>query len=316
MSKRDTDSNGTLVVTYREDEGEVDKRRLAGILGAATTMMMLLLIVTLSLGMVGAAMGVGMGGFVASFGNVSSPDGGYIYPVIGQQAACSDAPQLEASLSGDTTITDYVEFYKDLPIPRQIRGTLTQQDAVRITILSELTGTNNISASNLELRLTALEAEDVVLGSDTASVKSTIREFGPNQYSYNNTTSNTRADNASYAPTGAGANALNGTTEERAEFAINASGGFSLKNGTAAAHQVAFQRINLPQVDIGVNFLNSSYNGSNSSGVATRVVEPSNRTCKALAEASQPSSFNTPGEAVDAGQDAGNAYGYPSDENT
>jgi len=49
------DKNGTLVVTYREDEGEVDRRRLAGIMGAATTVMMLFLVIALSLGMVGAA---------------------------------------------------------------------------------------------------------------------------------------------------------------------------------------------------------------------------------------------------------------------
>lgn len=309
MSKKDsTDNNGTLVVTYREDEGEVDRRRLAGILGAATTAVMLLLIVTLSLGMVGAAMGVGMGGFVANFGNVSAPQGGVIYPTIGEQAACSNAPQLEASLDGDATITNYVEFYKDLPIPSDL--SLTDQENVRITILSNLTDTSNVTANDLDLRLTALEAENVELGSGSGP-KSVITEFGPDEYNYNNTSGDRQA-NASYAPTGAGAAALNGSSSTNTpEFGINASGGFSLKNGSAATHQVAFQQINLPQVDIAVNFVNNTYNGSNSSGVASRVVEGDNRTCQALAEASQPSSFNSPGEAPD--PDPDNAYGYPSD---
>jgi len=308
MPKDRKDKNGTLVVTYREDEGEVDRRRLAGILGAATTTMVVLLIVTFSLGMVGAAMGVGMGGFVANFGNVSAPDGGVIYPVVGEQAACSDAPQLEASLDGDATITNYVEFYKDLPIPSQL--SLSDQDHVRITILSDLTDTDNVTANDLDLRLTALEAEDVVLGDDTGP-KSVITEFGPGEYNYNNSSGDRQA-NASYAPAGSGAAALEeNNASTTPEFGINASGGFSLKNGTAAAHQVAFQTINLPQVDIAVNFVNSTYNGSNSSGVASRNVAPTDRTCQALAEASQPSSFNSPGEAPDPNTD--NTFGYPSD---
>ncbi len=306
MSKRDTDSNGTLVVTYREDEGEVDRRRLAGILGAATTMMMLLLIVALSLGMVGAAMGVGMGGFVAGFGNVSAPDGGVIYPTVGEQAACDNAPQLEASLDGTATIRGYVEFYKDLPLPNALQGTLSNQDSVRITILSNLTD-ENVQAESLELRLTALEAEDVVLGSnDTSKPESVITEFGPSNYSTGNA-------NDSYVDPGTGREALNASGKDTTpEFGINAAGGFSLNNGTAATHQVAFQRIELPQVDIAVNFLNSTYNGTTDSGVADRNVTAAERNCQALAEASQPSSFNSPGEAP--APDTSDSFGYPSDD--
>ena len=305
MSKRDTDSNGTLVVTYREDEGEVDKRRLAGILGAATTVMMLLLVITLSLGMVGAAMGVGIGGFVANFGTVDA-DGGVIYPVVGEQAACDNAPQLEASLSGTATVDRYVEFYKDLPIPQEL--SLSNQDHVRITILSNLSS-SNVTAQNLDLRLTALEAEDLVLGdNDTTTPKATIQEFGPGQYNTSNSTSN-YAPNASYAPTGAGQAALNGSPAgQTPEFGINASTGFRLKNGTAAAHQVAFQQISLPQVDVAVNFINSSY-GPSDSGPASRVINPGERTCSALANASQWDSFNSPGVA---NTTSGNV-GYPSD---
>lgn len=297
------DEQGTLVVTYREDEGEVDRRRLAGILGAATTVMFLMLIITLSLGMVGAAMGVGMGGFVASFGNVDSPSGGYIYPVVGEQAACSNAPQLEASLQGTTTVTEYVEFYKDLPVPGAISGTLTNQEAVRITILSNLAG-DSVTAENLDLRLTALEAENVTLGAPGAA-KSTITEFGPGEYD-----SGANEANDSYAPTGAGAGAFTGNNATYTpEFGINASGGFSLENGTAAAHQVAFEQISLPQVDIAVNFINSTYDGTTDSGPSVRVINPSNRTCTSLAQASQWDSFDSPGNHTGT---SGNV-GYPSD---
>ena len=305
MSKKD--NNGTLVVTYREDEGEVDRRRLAGVLGAATTMMMLLLIVAFSLGLVGAAMGVGMGGFVANFGSVNA-DGGVIYPVVGTQAACDNAPQLEASLNGEAVVDDYVEFYKDLPVPGAIAGEVNQE-AVRITILSNLSN-QNVTAYDLDLRLTALEAEDLVLGDNQSTTpKAVITEFGPNNYSQANPNEDA---NDSYVDPGTGQQALDsssgiGTTPE---FGINASTGFALKNGTAAAHQVAFNQISVPQVDVAVNFINGSYNSSVNSGPALRVVNPSNRTCSALANASQWDSYKSPGQAT---SNNGNA-GYPSDQ--
>jgi hypothetical protein len=160
MSKRDTDSNGTLVVTYRDDEGEVNKRRLAGILGAATTAMMAMLIVVFSLGMVGAAVGVGIGGFVADFGqvNATDTDGATIYPVLAEQPACESAPQLNADINGEVQIGEYVEFRKDLPLPS---SAFTNGQIARITIVSDVDpigpGNNTISADNLDLRLTALK---------------------------------------------------------------------------------------------------------------------------------------------------------------
>ena len=67
------DPPDTIVLSYRE-EGGIDRRRLSGILGASTTFLLLLLIIGLSLGAVGAA-GIGIGGFVVEFSDVSAPSG-------------------------------------------------------------------------------------------------------------------------------------------------------------------------------------------------------------------------------------------------
>ena len=83
-------------VTYTrpKDEGEVDSRRLAAVIGAAGTVATIALISMFSIGMVGAALGVGIGGFVANFEQVTYNDSttsgspnAQIYPVLGAQAA-------------------------------------------------------------------------------------------------------------------------------------------------------------------------------------------------------------------------------------
>ncbi|MFP4188257.1 MAG: hypothetical protein ACLFR5_02475, partial [Halobacteriales archaeon] len=159
-------------------------------------------------------------------------------------------------------------------------------------------------------RLTALEAENLVLGdNDSSTPKAQIQEFAPSDYNY--TTGGSDEANASYAPTGTGADAVDpdSGTDTTPEFGINASTGFSLENGTAAAHQVAFQQISLPQVDVAVNFINDSFDGDTNSGPADRVVNPGDRTCESLANNSQWDSFDSPGEST---SNNGNA-GYPSD---
>jgi len=302
MSKKD----GTLLIKYREDEGEVDSRRLAGMLGAATTVMLLFVIVAFSLGMVGAALGVGIGGLVANFGQVDADQGGIIYPTIGDQAACADAPQLEASLEGEAVVNEYVEFYKDLPLPTG--ATWGNAENVRITILSDLDGeggTQNVTAQELDLRLTALEAEDVVIGNASDNQKAVIQEFSPDNYSTSDEA------NDSYAPSGAG-NFSDGASSTTPEFGIDANGGFSLVNGSAVAHQVAFDQISLPAIDLAVNILNSSHDYANDSGPINRSVAPSDRNCEDLANESSAESVESPGVAGSSG--VGSSAGYPSDQ--
>jgi hypothetical protein len=278
MSKKDTDlkDDGTILVTYREDEGEVDRRRLAGIMGAATTAMMVLLVVTLSLGMVGAAMGVGLGGFVANFDKVETGGNASIYPVLGEQAACEQAPQLEAKLAGTANITSVnsstpaVEFFKDLPLPGSQFYT---GDYARVTIAgNEVNGTEAITASNLELRLTALEADVLDLGGGNIAEFSTDTAGDNPEDSYATAQALGNESNIT-ADDSIGSGAFQGETE----FGISSSS-FAILNGTAAAHQVAFDGIKLGAVNLGVQVLNDSDNA---------VVDPStpgDTDCTALSD--------------------------------
>ena len=271
MSKKDTEfEDGTITVTYREDDGEVDRRRLAGIMGAATTAAMVLLIVTFSLGMVGAALGVGIGGFVANFDNVKTSGNASIYPVLGEQAACESAPQLEANLGGTAEITSTdssqpaVEFFKDLPLPSPISD---GDQFARITIAGNNDTNDPIEASNLALRLTALEAGVLALGNATdydIDQRASIAEFSSN----GDTAETAYADNGtdvsdpSGYPIDSDARINDSSFTDKTEFGISAKG-FAIEDGTAAAHQVTFDGINIQSVNLAVQILNESNGGQN-----------------------------------------------------
>ncbi len=277
-------------VTYTrpKDEGEVDKRRFAGIMGVAGTVAMIALISFFSIGMVGAALGVGIGGFVANFEQVTYNDStatstptpnAQIYPVLGAQAACDSAPQLEASLTGKANISGGVEFFKDLPLPGSGGDGFDSTSFARISIIGSAPDSNPITIDNHDLRLTALESPELKLAD------ANIREFGPGDYD-NGTT-----PKASYAPSGQGTVGSNagGTTSNTPEFGINASSFVLPQGGTAAAHQVSFQSISLTNLDLAVNIINNS---SPATGPTPRVVDPGQRTCGALGDESRSNAFN------------------------
>ncbi|MCX2818477.1 hypothetical protein EGH25_03800 [Haladaptatus sp. F3-133] len=276
MSKKDTEfEDGTITVTYREDDGEVDRRRLAGIMGAATTATMVLLIVTLSLGMVGAAMGVGLGGFVANFDKVNTTSDASIYPVLGEQAACTQAPQLEATLAGTAEITSTsegtpaVEFFKDLPLPSNL---WYDGDFARITIAANGSDTSPIEAENLDLRLSALEANSLNLGDGN------IAEFSTGNLGDSPEDSYERADALNESSSINATDTIgSGSFAGETEFGISA-GSFEILGGTAAAHQVAFDSINLQDINLAVQIVNNTDNA---------VVSPSTPTesdCHALSD--------------------------------
>jgi len=276
------EENETVTYSRPKDEGEVDRRRFAGIMGVAGTVAMIALISFFSIGMVGAALGVGIGGFVADFENVNYNDttvGGTadaaIDPVLGTQAACQNAPQIEASLSGTAELTGNVSFFKDLPLP----GVFNTNQMARVGIVAQ-SGGSPIQADDLDLRLTALEADSLSLSN------ATIQEFGPGDY---NATGNTSA-RASYAPSGQGSSAFDTTAnpEQTPEFGIDARN-FSVTNGVAAAHQVSLSSISLSNLDLYVAIdEKADFGGGTGPGPVERVVEPDNRTCSALAAASAP----------------------------
>jgi hypothetical protein len=287
-------------VTYTrpKDEGEVDKRRFAGIMGVAGTVAMIALISFFSIGMVGAALGVGIGGFVANFEQVTYNDttatdpNAQIYPVLGAQAACDSAPQLEASLKGDAQISGGVEFFKDLPLPSS-PGFDTDSFA-RISIIGAAPSSNPITITDLDLRLTALESPELKLSD------ANIREFAPSDYN-----NGTNSEGASYAPSGQGTvgSSAGATQSNTPEFGINASSFVLPQGGIAAAHQVSFQSISLTNLDLAVNIINNS---TPAVGPTPRVVDPEQRTCGALGDESRSNAFDN---ATD-GTGGGNVLAY------
>ena len=289
-------------VTYTrpKDEGEVDKRRFAGVMGVAGTAAMIGLVTFFSIGMVGAALGVGIGGFVANFEQVAYNQttvdaadptenaNAQIYPVLGSQPACQNAPQLEASLTGQANITGGVEFFKDLPLPANFGN--SGNSFARVSIIGAAPSGNPITVDDLNLRLTALKTPELSL-SDAE-----IKEFGPGSSGYNDTGSTDAED--SFAPSGEGTVGTDAGSDpaNTPEFGINASSFVLPKGGSAATHQVSFDQISLTDLDLAVTIIDNS---TPATGPTPRVVNPEDRTCTALAEASNTNDFNDANDTVD-----------------
>ncbi len=224
----------TIIISYRED-GAIDRRRLSGILGAATTLLMLLLIVALSLGAIGAV-GVGIGGFVIEFSDVSAASGA-VYPALGQQSECDSAPQLMATLDGEAEIDGYFQITKGIPVPGETVG------GVSVDVLSEAGNGSSISADSLDLHLTALSSQELVLG------ETTIAESGPSEEGASSDDLYTDAEEVS---------ALDGE-EIQTGFGVDASGGFGVIGGRAVVYQIAFDNIEIG----GIGVSGSTYEAGN-----------------------------------------------------
>jgi hypothetical protein len=252
---------------YEHPPGSVSRKRFAAVFGAASTVVVLAGVSFFSIGMVlGASLGPGLGGFVADFDNVSyTQDKADIYPVVAPHPACEDAPQLEADLEGKTYLKGDVTFYKDMPLP----DSFGPNRIARISIVAD-SGTSRIEVTDLNLRLTALNAENISLGNTT------LREFGPNQY-------DTGDANDSFAPVGNASLNPNSDASRVPEYGIDAETFVLPDGGVAAAHQVTLGSINLRNLDLFVAISDED----NLSNPAPRVVEPNNRTCSSLAESTQ-----------------------------
>lgn len=247
--------------------GKLSRKRFATTLGTASAITIISLSTFLGVGMVaGAMLGPGMGGFVAQFGEITYNQGSAeIYPVLASHSACDNAPQLEASLDGQTTLNGDVVFYKDLPLPST---EYTQDQMARISINAKAPP-SGIQVQDLDLRLTALKADQIKLGNTS------VREFGSGtQYGYNDGT-----QNASFSPSGSGSLDPTDDSSLVPEFGVDASLFTLPSGGTAAAHQVSFGSIELTSVDLYVAIDEKS----SFSSPIERVVEPDNRTCSALA---------------------------------
>jgi hypothetical protein len=287
----------------RYEGGHTSKRRLGAAAGAASTLLVISLIAFLSIGSVGAALGVGVGGFVANFEEVNAPSGGEVFPILDEQPSCDEAPQLRASLDGTTKLNGSVEFFKDLPLPS---SGFDSGDFARVSIVAQ-SGSSPIQVEDLGISLTALETESLSLQN------ADIREFANNSYEVGFSGYGVKG---SYLEPGdgRGASAVNdpskdamdpssgGTTTP--EFGIDAPGGFKIENGSAAAHLVNFGSITLNELNIFVQILNEN-NDNLANGSVARVVNPTERTCEALAEASQAGAVDENSTAKPAGPQLG-----------
>jgi len=225
MSK---DGPETVILEYQKDEPETDRRRLVGVIGAASTLLVLILIVALFLGSLGA-LGIGIGGFLATFGVVDADAGGVIYPTLEEQGQCEKAPQLMASLDGEVAVQNHFGIQKDIPIPGSPMGI----DSTRIDIITEIGENASVLVEDLDLRLIALNAESTVFGNGS------LTEFTPDR---NNKLQ--PKPNDSYAPTDAGISPGN-LSSFSTEFGVDVADGFELHQGRVLAYQIAFGNIEI-----------------------------------------------------------------------
>jgi len=232
------DGPDTVILEYHDGNGGgLERRRLVGVLGAASTLLVLVLIVALLLGALGA-LGVGIGGFVATFGSVNAGDGGVVYPTIAEQDQCPNAPQLMATLDGDVTVDRYFGIQKDVPVPTSPMDI----GATRIEIMNEMSGNNSMVVEDLDLRLVALNAQETVLGNGT------ISEMSPQSYDSNAT----GTSNSSYSPPDH--DVTPGEMDSfDTEFGIDASGGFEINDGRALTYQIAFGNVEINSVGLSVD---------------------------------------------------------------
>ncbi len=287
MSDRPDRTNKTIEITYRDDVGETDGRSFAKWMGIGATAMTLLLVTVLSVGMLSAALGVGIGGFIASFGEVNAEldgDDGALYPVLGEQPACDEAPQLMAYFPGTAEVDQHVAFYKDLPLPDTFNV-----DVARINIVSD--DPQDLELEDLDLRLSALNASALILDASNsvdpdADVEiSEFSDFGDE----------TGDAYDSYGVDGGEVQTLAGDElADNVEFGISIPEGsnVTIDDGLAAAHHVAFSSATLNNLDI---FITMGDDGDfEAEGTpAQRHVDPADRTCDALATASSPDLYDS-----------------------
>jgi hypothetical protein len=272
-----------VILTYRE-EGNIDRRRLSGTLGAATTLLLILLIVALSIGAIGAA-GVGIGGFVVEFSDVTAPSGA-IYPALAEQSECGNAPQLTAVLEGEAVIQDHFRVTKGIPLPGGFA------DGVSVDVISEAGNNSSITAEDLELRLASLNSRTISL--QNASIT---------EYNVGTPPNETPSAEDSYAD----ASDPNSTEPEMVdtEFGVDAPGGFALTDGRAVVYHIAFG--NLDIADIGVT-------GSLADSANMTLARSSSNDCRDIFQQRIADDYGNASNANEGTDTSGNLEGEPEME--
>ncbi len=230
---------GKVELSVRDTEGRMSRRSFFRVLAFSSTALVLVLIATLSLGMFGTVLGAGLGGFVTSFGHVDATDGTMnLDPVLGDQQECAEAPQLQATMSGNATVSEGLTIYKDLPLPA---SNYTADTIVRVDVSA---GENALEVHDLGMRMTALNSELLQLGGTE------IGEVRIEEY---------EGEEDSWAEAMAAVGDDLGDRENRSgAFAVTADDGAVITNGTAVTYMVAFSSIDVPALSPGVSLVNTS----------------------------------------------------------
>jgi hypothetical protein len=224
-------------LTYRK-EGELDLRKLSGMIGISLTAVTILLIVGLTFGMVGASLGVGIGQFSSDFGTLRTEDGGSIYPMLGTVSECQNAPQLAANLHGNVSIKGNFGFFKTIPVPGEVEN-------VRVDIVAADMGEREeFAAENVSIVFSSIDADSLKLSGNDGTKVDILEMYA----------------NGSEGPEGSYATEMNRRVDENedlkgvSEFGINVPDGGTMEidTGAAVAHNVAFEGISPPDIDVSV----------------------------------------------------------------
>ncbi len=221
--------------------GSVHRDQFTGTLAVSAVFLAIIVSMGLLTGpALGSIYGGGTGGFVAEFGTVEAGEG-TIFPVIDEHPACENLPQLKAVIDGDVEIGDHVRFYKDLPTP----GDFTDADIVRLAIESEIPDGELAFVNDLDLRMTALEAEYIELGEEGGEPV-VLREFGPDTWE-GTSGEGDEHDRFSQAREV-------GFDDADYEFGLGAEGddNFFIDRGVAVAHSVAVSELSLPDLQTAI----------------------------------------------------------------
>ncbi|MFB6284833.1 MAG: hypothetical protein ABEK59_13050 [Halobacteria archaeon] len=193
----------------KSSRSRTSKKRVIGSAGAGLTLLAVLAAAMVSTGTVMAAIGPAMGGFTASFDQVSGGQGATIYPSLGQTAQCGEnTPLLSASIPSANA--QGITFEKTIQAPSEAPGSIHN-----VTLeIQQNDPSKSAELNGLNLQLEGLNSSSVTLGGgQNGSVGI-----------YDNATQNT---SAAYGNNGQG-------------FSVSAQGNVSISGGKAVADLVTF----------------------------------------------------------------------------
>jgi|GEM_PF-2998459 hypothetical protein len=268
-------------LTYRES-GKLDYRRVSGMLGISLTAVTLTLIVGLTFGLVGASLGAGIGQFSSDFGTLKTEDGGSIYPLLGTVSECQKAPQIAANLHGNVSIKGNFGFFKTIPVPGEV-------DNIRVDIVAaDIDETEEFAAENVSIVFSSIRADSLYLSGNSDTKVDILEMYA----------AGTDRAEGSYAKDMNRRIDENEDLEGVTEFGINIpeGGTMAIDTGATVAHNVAFESISPPDIDVSVA-VDGDRRLFNSTGISESA-GMRGKDCKDVAQGIDPAPEVQPTESV------------------